>query len=95
MAAVPRAYVEKCKQNEKLFLIAWSVSGDEKWKDMFKPDHKKELESDEVQEELKELWVFWITKGIDVLRREYKSYQLEKSEKRKNEQESVKANDLL
>ena len=50
MAAVPRAYVEKCKQNEKLFLIAWSVSGDEKWKDMFKSDHKKELESDEVQE---------------------------------------------
>lgn len=85
MAAVPRAYIEKCKQNEKLFLIAWSVSGDEKWKSMFRPENKEILESKEIQEELKDLWVFWITRGIDAIRREYQSYQLEKSQKSKNE----------
>lgn len=95
MAPIPKAYIEKCKQNYEHFIICWTITNDKKWKDMFRPEYKEELEKEETQKEINELYIFWFTHGIQAIRREWEKYQLEKNQRLKNEQESVKANDLL
>ena len=95
MAPISKVYIEKCKENFEHFIICYSITNDKKWKDMFRPENKEEYEKEETQREINELYVFWFTRGIKAIRREWENYQLEKSQKLKNEQESVKANDLL